>query len=147
MRFDRGYISPYFITDVKTQRTEFEKPLVLLSEKKISALQDILPTLEAAVTMRRPLLIIAEDIDGEALAACILNKLRGQLQVCAVKAPGFGDNRKSILGDLAILTGGQVFSDELDVKLERATPDMLGTTGSVTITKEDTIFMLSLIHI
>ena len=141
MRFDRGYISPYFITDVKTQRTEFEKPLVLLSEKKISALQDILPTLEAAVTMRRPLLIIAEDIDGEALAACILNKLRGQLQVCAVKAPGFGDNRKSILGDLAILTGGQVFSDELDVKLERATPDMLGTTGSVTITKEDTIFM------
>ncbi|AYO44526.1 Heat shock protein 60 [Malassezia restricta CBS 7877] len=141
MRFDRGYISPYFITDIKTQKTEFEKPLVLLSEKKISALQDILPSLEAAVTMRRPLLIIAEDIDGEALAACILNKLRGQLQVCAVKAPGFGDNRKSILGDLAILTGGQVFSDDLDMKLERASPDMLGTTGSVTITKEDTIFL------
>merc|ERR1711977_782761 len=141
MRFDRGYISPYFITDIKTQKTEFEKPLVLLSEKKISALQDILPSLEAAVTMRRPLLIIAEDIDGEALAVCILNKLRGQLQVCAVKAPGFGDNRKSILGDLAILTGGQVFSDDLDMKLERASPDMLGTTGSVTITKEDTIFL------
>ena len=141
MRFDRGYISPYFITDIKTQKTEFEKPLVLLSEKKISALQDILPSLEAAVTMRRPLLIIAEDIDGEALAACILNKLRGQLQVCAVKAPGFGDNRKSILGDLAILTGGQVFSDDLDMKLERASPDMLGTTGRVTITKEDTIFL------
>ena len=141
MRFDRGYISPYFITDIKTQKTEFEKPLVLLSEKQISALQDILPSLEAAVTMRRPLLIIAEDIDGEALAACILNKLRGQLQVCAVKAPGFGDNRKSILGDLAILTGGQVFSDDLDMKLERASPDMLGTTGSVTITKEDTIFL------
>ena len=141
MRFDRGYISPYFITDIKTQKTEFEKPLVLLSEKKISALQDILPSLEAAVTMRRPLLIIAEDIDSEALAACILNKLRGQLQVCAVKAPGFGDNRKSILGDLAILTGGQVFSDDLDMKLERASPDMLGTTGSVTITKEDTIFL------
>ena len=141
MRFDRGYISPYFITDIKTQKIEFEKPLVLLSEKKISALQDILPSLEAAVTMRRPLLIIAEDIDGEALAACILNKLRGQLQVCAVKAPGFGDNRKSILGDLAILTGGQVFSDDLDMKLERASPDMLGTTGSVTITKEDTIFL------
>ncbi|CCU99710.1 unnamed protein product [Malassezia sympodialis ATCC 42132] len=141
MRFDRGYISPYFITDVKTQKCEFEKPLVLLSEKKISALQDILPSLETAVQMRRPLLIIAEDFDGEALAACILNKLRGQLQVCAVKAPGFGDNRKSILGDLAILTGGQVFSDDLDVKLEKATPDMLGTTGSVTVTKEDTIFL------
>merc|ERR1711977_753716 len=141
MRFDRGYISPYFITDIKTQKTEFEKPLVLLSEKKISALQDILPSLEAAVTMRRPLLIIAEDIDGEALAACILNKLRGQLQVCAVKAPGFGDNRKSILGDLAILTGSTVFTDELDVKLEKATPDMLGSAGSITITKEDTIFL------
>lgn len=141
MRFDRGYISPYFITDVKTQKTEFERPLVLLSEKKISALQDVMPTLEIAAQTRRPLLIIAEDVDGEALAACVLNKLRGQLQVCAVKAPGFGDNRKSILGDLAILTGGQVFSDDFDVKLERATPNMLGTTGSVTITKEDTIFL------
>jgi chaperonin GroEL len=141
MRFDRGYISPYFITDVKTQKCEFEKPLVLLSEKKIALLQDILPSLEAAAQARRPLLIIAEDIDGEALAACILNKLRGQLQVCAVKAPGFGDNRKSILGDLGILTGGTVFSDDLDIKLDRATPDMLGTSGSVTITKEDTIFL------
>ncbi|WFD36608.1 chaperonin [Malassezia cuniculi] len=141
MRFDRGYISPYFITDVKTQKTEFERPLILLSEKKISALQDVLPSLEIAAQARRPLLIIAEDVDGEALAACVLNKLRGQLQVCAVKAPGFGDNRKSILGDLAILTGGQVFSDDFDVKLDRATPDMLGTTGSVTVTKEDTIFL------
>lgn len=141
MRFDRGYISPYFITDVKTQKAEFERPLVLLSEKKISALQDILPSLEVAAQTRRPLLIIAEDVDGEALAACVLNKLRGQLQVCAVKAPGFGDNRKSILGDLAILTGGQVFSDDFDVKLDRASPNMLGTTGSVTITKEDTIFL------
>lgn len=141
MRFDRGYISPYFITDVKSQRTEFEKPLILLSEKKISLLQDILPSLEASAQMRRPLLIIAEDIDGEALAACILNKLRGQLSVAAVKAPGFGDNRKSILGDLAILTGGTVFTDELDVKLEKATPDMLGSTGSVTITKEDTVLL------
>lgn len=88
MRFDRGYISPYFVTDVKTQKCEYEKPLILLSEKKISALQDILPSLEAAAQQRRPLLIIAEDVDGEALAACILNKLRGQLQVCAVKAPG-----------------------------------------------------------
>ncbi|KAG9074855.1 chaperonin, partial [Ceratobasidium sp. UAMH 11750] len=141
MRFDRGYISPYFITDVKTQKAEFEKPLVLLSEKKISALQDILPVLEIAAQSRRPLLIVAEDIDGEALAACILNKLRGQLSVCAVKAPGFGDNRKSILGDLAILTGGTVFSDEVDVKLDQVTPDMLGSSGSITITKEDTIFL------
>ncbi|KAG0337920.1 chaperonin [Podila horticola] len=139
MRFDRGYISPYFVTDTKSQKVEFEKPLILLSEKKISVLQDILPALEAAATQRRPLLIIAEDIDGEALAATILNKLRGQLSVAAVKAPGFGDNRKSILGDLATLTGGVVFSDELDVKLERLTPDLLGTIGSITITKEDTI--------
>lgn len=141
MRFDRGYISPYFITDVKTQKVEFEKPLILLSEKKISLLQDILPSLETAASARRPLVIIAEDIDGEALAACILNKLRGQLQVAAVKAPGFGDNRKSILGDLAILTGGSVFTDELDVKLQDATADLLGSTGSITITKEDTIVL------
>jgi len=141
MRFDRGYISPYFVTDVKSQRTDFEKPLILLSEKKISLIQDILPALETAAQARRPLLIIAEDIDGEALAACILNKLRGQLQVAAVKAPGFGDNRKSILGDLAILTGSTVFTDELDIKLEKLTPDMLGSTGSVTITKEDTILL------
>ncbi|KAI8137193.1 hsp60-like protein [Fennellomyces sp. T-0311] len=141
MRFDRGFISPYFITDTKTQRVEFEKPLILLSEKKISLLQDILPALEASATQRRPLLIIAEDIDGEALAACILNKLRGQIQVAAVKAPGFGDNRKSILGDIGILTNSTVFSDELDIKLERATPDLYGTTGSVTITKEDTIIL------
>ncbi|KIK92160.1 hypothetical protein PAXRUDRAFT_830223 [Paxillus rubicundulus Ve08.2h10] len=141
MRFDRGFISPYFITDVKAQKIEFEKPLILLSEKKISLLQDILPSLEAAAQARRPLIIIADDIDGEALAACILNKLRGQLQVAAVKAPGFGDNRKSILGDLAILTGGTVFTDELDIKLEKATPDLLGSTGSITITKEDTIIL------
>jgi chaperonin GroEL len=141
MRFDRGFISPYFITDVKSQKVEMERPLVLLSEGKISALQDVLPSLEIAAQSRRPLLIIAEDIDGEALAACILNKLRGQLSVCAVKAPGFGDNRKSILGDLAVLTGGQVFTEELDIKLERATADLFGSTGSVTITKEDTIFL------
>ncbi|EDR08934.1 uncharacterized protein LACBIDRAFT_184661 [Laccaria bicolor S238N-H82] len=141
MRFDRGFISPYFVTDVKSQKVEFEKPYILLSEKKISLLQDILPSLEAAAQARRPLVIIAEDIDGEALAACILNKLRGQLQVAAVKAPGFGDNRKSILGDLAILTGGTVFTDELDIKLERATVDLLGSTGSISITKEDTIVL------
>ncbi|EGD92657.1 heat shock protein 60 [Trichophyton tonsurans CBS 112818] len=141
MRFDRGYTSPYFITDAKTQKVEFEKPLILLSEKKISAVQDILPALEASTTLRRPLVIIAEDIDGEALAVCILNKLRGQLQVAAVKAPGFGDNRKSILGDIGILTNATVFTDELDMKLDKATPDMLGSTGSITITKEDTIIL------
>lgn len=141
MRFDRGYVSPYFITDAKSAKVEFENPLILLSEKKISAVQDIIPALEASTQLRRPLVIIAEDIDGEALAVCILNKLRGQLQVAAVKAPGFGDNRKSILGDLAVLTNGTVFSDELDIKLEKATPDMLGSTGSITITKEDTIIL------
>jgi chaperonin GroEL len=133
MRFDRGFVSPYFITDTKSQKVEFEKPLILLSEKKISAVQDIIPALEASTQLRRPLVIIAEDIDGEALAVCILNKLRGQLQVVAVKAPGFGDNRKSILGDLGILTNATVFTDELDIKLEKATPDMFGSTGSILI--------------
>ncbi|KAI4727670.1 chaperonin GroL [Aureobasidium sp. EXF-10728] len=141
MKFDRGFISPYFITDTKSQKVEFEKPLILLSEKKISAVQDIVPALEASQQLRRPLVIIAEDIDGEALAVCILNKLRGQLQVAAVKAPGFGDNRKSILGDLAVLTNGTVFTDELDIKLDKATPEMLGSTGSITITKEDTVIL------
>ncbi|KAI8917297.1 hypothetical protein PhCBS80983_g03362 [Powellomyces hirtus] len=141
MRFDRGYISPYFITDTRSQKVEFEKPLILLSERKISQLQDLLPALEISATRRRPLLIVAEDIDGEALAACILNKLRGQVQVCAVKAPGFGDNRKAILQDMAILTGGTVFSDDLDVKLEKCTPEDLGAANSATITKDDTIFL------
>ncbi|RVD88406.1 uncharacterized protein DFL_002593 [Arthrobotrys flagrans] len=141
MKFDRGYISPYFMTDAKSQKVEFEKPLILLSEKKISAVQDIIPALEISTQQRRPLVIIAEDIDGEALAVCILNKLRGQLQVAAVKAPGFGDNRKNILGDIAVLTNGIVFTDELDIKLDKLTPDMLGSTGSITITKEDTIIL------
>jgi len=141
MKFDRGFISPYFITDTKSQKVEFEKPLILLSEKKISAVQDIVPALEASQQLRRPLVIIAEDIDGEALAVCILNKLRGQLQVAAVKAPGFGDNRKSILGDIAVLTNGTVFTDELDIKLEKATAELLGSTGSITITKEDTVIL------
>ncbi|KAF8544545.1 putative heat shock protein 60 [Trichophaea hybrida] len=141
MKFDRGFVSPYFITDAKAQKVEFEKPLILLSEKKISAVQDIIPALEISTQQRRPLIIIAEDIEGEALAVCILNKLRGQLQVAAVKAPGFGDNRKSVLGDLAVLTNATVFTDEIDVKLDKLTPDMLGSTGSVTITKEDTIVL------
>ena len=117
------------------------KPLILLSEKKISLLPDVLPSLEAVAQARRPLLIIAEDVCDGALAACILNRLCGQLQVCAVKAPGSSDNRKSILGDLAILTGGTIFTDELDIKPELATPDLFGSTGSVTVTKEDTIFL------
>jgi chaperonin GroEL len=141
MKFDRGFISPYFINDTKAQKIEFEKPLILLSEKKISAVQDIVPALEISQQLRRPLVIIAEDIDGEALGVCILNKLRGQIQVAAVKAPGFGDNRKSILGDIAVLTNGIVFTDELDIKLEKLTPDMLGSTGSITITKEDTVIL------
>jgi chaperonin GroEL len=141
MRFDRGYISPYFVTDTKAAKVEFERPLILLSEKKISSIQDVLPSLELSNKTRRPLIIVAEDIDGEALAACILNKLRGQVQVAAVKAPGFGDNRKSILGDIAILTGGTVFTEELDIKPENATLELYGTSGSVTITKEDTIIL------
>ncbi|KAJ1557947.1 chaperonin, partial [Nowakowskiella sp. JEL0078] len=141
MRFDRGFISPYFITDTRSQKVEFEKPLILLSERKISSLQDILPSLEIAASSRRPLMIIAEDIDGEALAACILNKLRGQLQVAAVKAPGFGDNRKAILHDMAVLTGATVFSDDVSLKLEKATLEDLGTAEQATITKDDTIFL------
>ena len=133
MRFDRGFISPYFITDVKSQKVEFEKLFVLLSEKKISLLQDILSSLEAAAQACCPLLIIAEDIDGKALAALILSKLCGQLQVTAVKAPGFSD--------LAILTGSTIFTDDLGIKLEKATPDLLGSSGSITVTKEDTIIL------
>lgn len=141
MRFDRGYILPYFITNAKLGKVEFENPLILLSEKKLSLIQDILPSLELSNQQRRPLLILAEDIDGEALAACILNKLRGQVQVCAVKAPGFGDNRKNILGDIAILLGGTVFTEELDLKPENATVELLGLCGSITITKEDTVIL------
>lgn len=141
MRFDRGFISPYFITDAKSGKVEFEKPLLMLSEKKISSIQDVLPALELSNKSRRPLLIIAEDIDGEALAACILNKLRGQVQVCAVKAPGFGDNRKNTLGDIAVLTGSTIFTEELDLKPEQCTIEHLGTCDSITITKEDTVVL------
>ncbi|PRT55320.1 Heat shock protein 60, mitochondrial [Wickerhamiella sorbophila] len=141
MRFDRGFISPYFITDAKAGKVEFEHPLIMLSEAKISSISDVLPALELSNKTRRPLLIIAEDIDGEALAACILNKLRGQVQVACVKAPGFGDNRKNTLGDIAILTGGQVFTEELDIKPENATLEQFGSCGSVTVTKDDTIVL------
>lgn len=141
MRFDRGFISPYFITNAKSQKVEFEKPLLLLSEGKISALADILPAMEFAAQNRRPLLIIAEDVDGEALAACILNKLRGQLNVACVKSPGFGDNRKATVADIGVLTGATVFSDEATVKLQDMKPEDLGSVQLATIGKDETIFL------
>ena len=141
MKFDRGYISPYFATDAKNAKVEFENPTILMTDKKISALQDILPALEMAATSRTPLVIIAEDLEGEALAACILNKLRGQVNVAAVKAPGFGDNRKAILEDIATLTKGTVFNEDVDMKLEKVTLQDLGSCGSLTITKDDTIIL------
>ena len=125
MQFDRGYLSPYFITNADKMEVELEEPLVLLSEKKLSSLQTLLPLLEAVVQSARPLLIVAEDIDGEALATLVVNKLRGGLKVAAVKAPGFGDRRKAMLEDLAIVTGGQVVSEDLGIKLENVTLDML----------------------
>ena len=138
MQFDRGYLSPYFITNADKMEVELEDPLVLLSEKKLSSLQALLPLLEAVVQSSRPLLIIAEDIEGEALATLVVNKLRGGLKVAAVKAPGFGDRRKAMLEDLAIVTGGQVISEDLGIKLENVTLDMLGKAKKVTITKDDT---------
>src|SRR5476651_1202636 len=138
MQFDRGYLSPYFITNADKMEVSLEEPLILLSEKKLSSLQPLLPLLEAVVQSSRPLLIIAEDIEGEALATLVVNKLRGGLRVAAVKAPGFGDRRKAMLEDLAIVTGGQVISEDLGIKLENVTLDMLGKAKKVTITKDDT---------
>jgi chaperonin GroEL len=138
MQFDRGYVSPYFVTNADKMEVELEDPLVLLSEKKLSSLQPLLPLLETVVQAARPLLIVAEDIDGEALATLVVNKLRGGLKVAAVKAPGFGDRRKAMLEDLAIVTGGQVISEDLGIKLENVTLDMLGHCKRVSITKDDT---------
>ncbi|MEN5362224.1 chaperonin GroEL [Brevundimonas intermedia] len=138
MQFDRGYLSPYFITNADKMEVQLEEPLILLFEKKLTSLQAMLPILEAVVQSGRPLLIIAEDIEGEALATLVVNKLRGGLRVAAVKAPGFGDRRKAMLEDLAILTGGQVISEDLGIKLENVTIDMLGKAKKVTITKDDT---------
>ena len=138
MQFDRGYLSPYFITDADKMEVVLEDPLILLSEKKLGSLQTLLPLLEAVVQSSRPLLIIAEDIEGEALATLVVNKLRGGLRVAAVKAPGFGDRRKAMLEDLAIVTGGQVISEDLGIKLENVTLDMLGKAKKVTITKDAT---------
>ncbi|GAB4523942.1 MAG: chaperonin GroEL [Parvularculaceae bacterium] len=138
MQFDRGYLSPYFITNAEKMVAELEDPLILLHEKKLSNLQALLPLLEAVVQSGRPLLIIAEDVEGEALATLVVNKLRGGLKVAAVKAPGFGDRRKAMLEDIAVLTGGQVISEDLGIKLENVTIDMLGTAKRVSITKDDT---------
>ena len=138
MLFDRGYLSPYFITNAEKMTTELDDPYILLHEKKLSNLQPMLPILEAVVQSSRPLLIIAEDVEGEALATLVVNKLRGGLRVAAVKAPGFGDRRKAMLEDIAILTGGEVISEDLGIKLENVTIDMLGTAKKVVITKEET---------
>ncbi|CAN5359002.1 chaperonin GroEL [soil metagenome] len=138
MQFDRGYLSPYFVTDPERMEVILENPLILLHEKKISSAQDFLPFLEKAASSRRPILVVAEDIDGDALATLVLNKIRGILQVAAVKAPGFGDRRKSMLEDIAILTNGKFVSEDLGTKLENVTVDMLGTAERIVITKEET---------
>ncbi|PZO52374.1 MAG: chaperonin GroEL [Alphaproteobacteria bacterium] len=138
MLFDRGYLSPYFITNADKMEATLEDPVILLFEKKLSSLQAMLPILEAVVQSQRPLLIIAEDVEGEALATLVVNKLRGGLKVVAVKAPGFGDRRKAMLEDIAILTGGQVISEDLGIKLENVTIDMLGKAKKVVVKKDDT---------
>ena len=138
MQFDRGYISPYFVTNTETMEVEMDRPYILLHDKKISNLKELLPVLEPAVQSGRPLLVIAEDVDSEALTTLVVNRLRAQLKICAVKAPGFGDRRKEMLEDIAILTGGTVISEEKGIKLESATIDMLGTAESVTVNKDNT---------
>ena len=138
MQFDRGYLSPYFITNAEKMIAELEDPYILLHEKKLSGLQSMLPLLEAVVQSGKPLLIVAEDVEGEALATLVVNKLRGGLKVAAVKAPGFGDRRKAMLEDIAVLTGGQVISEDLGIKLENVTIDMLGKAKKVSINKDDT---------
>merc|ERR1719399_1723818 len=141
MKLDRGYISPYFITNNKTQKVELDSPYVLLYDKKISTVQSILPIMEQVAKVQKPLLVMAEDIDGEALAMLIVNKLRGGLKVAAVKAPGFGDNRKAVLQDLAVLTGAELISEEMSMKLEDVTLEQLGSVKTVEIAKDDTIML------
>lgn len=141
MQFDRGYISPYFVTNTEAMTCDMERPYILLHDKKISNLKELLPILEPAVQSGRPLLIIAEDVDSEALTTLVVNRLRAQLKICAVKAPGFGDRRKEMLEDIAILTGGVVISEEKGIKLEQATIDMLGTAEKITVDKDNTIIV------
>ncbi len=138
MQFDKGYLSPYFVTDPESMECELENPFILLFEKKISSLQDMLPLLQQVAKTGRPLMIIAEDVEGEALATLVVNKLRGTFQVCAVKAPGFGDRRKAILEDIAILTGGRLISEDIGIKLENVTVDMLGRAKKVVVDKDNT---------
>lgn len=141
MKFDRGYISPYFVTDPKTQKVEFENAFILAVEKKVSTVASILPVLESVMKSQRPLLIIAEDVESEALATLVVNKLRLGIKVCAVKAPGFGDRRKANLEDISIMTGAQLVSSDLDMKLEDMTLEQLGSAKKITITKDDTIIL------
>ncbi|MBO7554096.1 MAG: chaperonin GroEL [Bacteroidaceae bacterium] len=138
MQLDRGYLSPYFVTDAEKMECVMEKPLILIYEKKISNLKDFLPILEPAIQTGRPLLVIAEDVDSEALATLVVNRLRAQLKICAIKAPGFGERRKDMLEDIAILTGGVVISEDKGLKLEQATVEMLGSAEKVTVTKDNT---------
>jgi chaperonin GroEL len=138
MQFDRGYISAYFVTNTEKMEADLENPYILIYDKKVSTMKDMLPVLEATAQTGRPLLIISEDVEGEALATLVVNRLRGSLRVCAVKAPGFGDRRKEMLEDIAILTGGTVISEEKGLKLEHTTLDMLGTSEKVTVSKENT---------
>ena len=138
MQFDRGYISAYFVTNAEKMEADLENPYILIYDKKVSTMKDMLPVLEATAQTGRPLLIISEDVEGEALATLVVNRLRGSLRVCAVKAPGFGDRRKEMLEDIAILTGGTVISEEKGLKLEHTTLDMLGTAEKITVNKENT---------
>src|SRR6201987_5458202 len=138
MQFDRGYVSPHFVTNTEKMRVELEDPYILIHEKKLSGLQTMLPLLEAVVQSGKPLLIVAEDVEGEALATLVVNKLRGGLKIAAVKAPGFGDRRKAMLEDIAILTGGQMIAEDLGIKLENVTLNMLGRAKKVVIDKENT---------
>lgn len=141
MKFERGYISPYFITDAKTQTTVLEDPHILLVEKKVSSLQQLVPILESVIKSQGSLLIVAEDVESEALATLVVNKLRAGIKVCAVKAPGFGDNRKATMQDIALLTGGTVISEEMGMKLEEVTPDQLGRCKKIEVDKNNTVVL------
>src|SRR5450759_2437188 len=141
MQFDKGYLSPYFVTSPTTMEAVFEDALILLHEKKISSLREMIPLLEKVAQAGKPLLIVAEDVEGEALATLVVNKLRGVLNICAVKAPGFGDRRKAMLEDIAILTGGQVISEEVGFKLDQTTIEMLGQAKRITIDKDNTTIL------